>query len=52
MSRDVARRKTEQALFRRKAAQAVGYRLFSGVTIAMPSSAAVGLIISLLVVAH
>ena len=51
MSRDVARRKTEQALFRRKATQAVGYRLFSGVTIAMPPSATVGLIVSFWVVA-
>lgn len=51
MSRDVERRKTEQALFRRKATQAVGYRLFSGVTIAMPPSATVGLIVSFWVVA-
>jgi len=51
MRKKVTRQAINQSLFRRKAVQAAGYRLFGSVTTALPPSAGIAIIASALIVA-
>ncbi len=51
MCKKVTRQAVSQSLFRRKAVQAAGYRLFGSVTTALPPSAGIAIIASALIVA-